>query len=552
MDTSPTGLIALHERQRTEAAGMVHLWNECGNYCLTRKVQALRSGTSQTMTDTGFSPDQRLLNTVAVEANRTLAAGCVSWITPADTPWFQWKPAPQLEGNDAAETWLARCSEIAQQYLANSNFYNRIHEAFLDRGTFGTACMWCEEGRSGPLMFRTFDVGTFTISENDEGLVHMVFRELEYSAMQAKEAFPTLPAEIERDLAAGKPDTKHRFLHAVYERPADKVNPDGGPTEKRFASCYVHLASKTKVRESGYDELPAFATRFLKWSEASAYGASPAMEALAEIRGVNYLELLLSTQAEVTVSPRIILPQGYQGTPDLRAGGITFGGMTRDTYPQEWMTNGKLDWGLNFLERKERMIQEIFHKPLFDQFSQLERQITATEVRAREAEKLARFSPAFTMLTTEIINPMLERVFMILFRAGKFPPPPREALVTGPDGGFMMLFPQVAQTSRMALALQALKRSAFESMLAWALPLEEAGKPVLDNIDTDRAIRDLARGDGLPTSFLRDTEAVEATRQARAQAQQAQMQAEMAMQAMKSKPIVEAGMQAMGSEAVPA
>jgi carbamoylphosphate synthase small subunit len=115
----------------------------------------------------------------------------------------------------------------------------------------------------------------------------------------------------------------------------------------------------------------------------------------------------------------------------------------------------------------------------------------------------------------------------------------------------MMLFPQVVQISRMALALQSLKRSAFENMLAYALPLTEMGIPVMDNIDTDRAIRDLARGDGLPTSYLKDSEAVEATRAARAQAQQAAAQQEMAMQAMKSKPLVEAGMEAMGTTGAP-
>ncbi|MFK5284110.1 hypothetical protein ACI3PL_31475, partial [Lacticaseibacillus paracasei] len=62
------------------------------------------------------------------------------------------------------------------------------------------------------------------------------------------------------------------------------------------------------------------------------------MRALAEIRGVNYLEMLMATLAEVSVNPRMIMPQGFQGVPDLRAGGITFGGMTRDTFPQEWMT----------------------------------------------------------------------------------------------------------------------------------------------------------------------------------------------------------------------
>jgi hypothetical protein len=221
------------------------------------------------------------------------------------------------------------------------------------------------------------------------------------------------------------------------------------------------------------------------------------------------------------------------------------GGLTRDTYPQEWMSGGRLDYGLDFITRKERMIQEIFHRPLFDQFALIERQVTATEVRAREAEKLVRFSPAFTRQTTELINPALERVFMLLFRAGKFPPPPREALMQDAYGEWMLLYPRVIQTSRMALALQALKRSAFGSILEYALPLEQLGKPALDNFDLDKAMRDIGRGEGAPDAWVRESEAVEATRKARAEAQAQAQQAEMMAEAMKSKPIAEAGVQAI-------
>lgn len=544
MDTSAEGLIKLNDQMRSEVSGMVGLWDECGRYCLTRKIQALNAGSNRTATDSSFTPDQRLLNTVAVEANKTLAAGRLSWTTPSDSPWFVWKPAPQLEESEATESWLAKCTEIAQLYLGASNFYTCVHESFLDNSTFGTSSLFAEEGRSAPLNFKTFDVGTFVLGEDESGMVNMVFREIEYTAFQAKEAFGQLPAQVEADVA-NKPLTRHRFLHAIYERPESEQNAQGGPQQKRFASCWVHMATKMKVKEGGYDELPTFVMRYLRWSESSPYGASPAMEALAEIRGVNYLELLLSTMAEVTVSPRIILPQNYQGAPDLRAGGITMGGLTRDTFPQEWMTGGRIDFGLELLQRKERMIQEIFHRPLFDQFAQIERQITATEVRVREAEKLVRFSPAFTRQTTELINPVLERVFMLLFRAGKFPPPPREALMQDAYGEWMLLYPRVIQTSRMALALQALKRSALGSIMEYALPLVQTGSPVLDNFDLDKAIRDIGRGEGAPDSWVKESEAVEATRKARAEAQAQAQQAAMMAEAMKSKPIAEAGVAAI-------
>jgi hypothetical protein len=67
---------------------------------------------------------------------------------------------------------------------------------------------------------------------------------------------------------------------------------------------------------------------------------------------------------------------------------------------------------------------------------------------------------------------------------------------------------------------------------------------VFDNLDKDEAFRTLALGDGTPKDFLNDPDVVEQTRLARAQAQQAAQQAEMAQAALKSTPLVEAGIEA--------
>ncbi|MEN3940687.1 portal protein [Prosthecobacter sp. SYSU 5D2] len=543
MDTTPQGLISLNERYRADASGFQNLWRECGKMCLTRKLTGLLNSTSQSTThDTGYQPETRLLNSVAVEANNVLAAGCMTWIMPSEGRWFVWKPAPEQEGNDALENWLQSCTEIALTMLFSSNFYTRAHEVLLDRSTFGTASLWAETGIRNPLNFRAWDVGTFVIGENAEGYVDTVFREIERTASQAVEEFPQVPPAVTNAMAANRPNEKFRFLHVIYPRPVKDQSPDGGPMGMPWASVWVHIDSKLKVKESGYEELPSFTTRYLRWSEASAYGVSPAMQALAEIRGVNYLEMLMATLAEVTVNPRLILPQGYQGVPDLRAGGITMGGLDQSSFPKEWMTGGRFDIGVNLIERKEKAINEAFHRTLFEIFSNNIKDINIPHVRALEAEKLARFSPAFTSLTTEFINPILERVFMLLYRSGRLPRPPREAFVMNSLGQPTLLFPRAVQNNRMSLAMQQAKMSGtariFElfSMVAQA---EQTGSATFDHFDSVRAFRDLTRGEGLPADYLRSEESVQAIQEARAQAAQAAEQKEMMMESMKSKPLVE-------------
>lgn len=94
----------------------------------------------------------------------------------------------------------------------------------------------------------------------------------------------------------------------------------------------------------------------------------------------------------------------------------------------------------------------------------------------------------------------------------------------------------------MALAMQSLKRTAFSNMMMMFQPMVASGSPVFDNLDEDEAFRDLTRGDGLPMSYMRDTEARDALRQKRAEAQQAAEQAAMMQEAMKSQPLVEEGL----------
>jgi hypothetical protein len=183
--------------------------------------------------------------------------------------------------------------------------------------------------------------------------------------------------------------------------------------------------------------------------------------------------------------------------------------------------------------------------PLFEQFASLERQVTATEVRARQAEQLARISPAFTLLTTDLINPLLERVFMILFLGGRFAQPPQEAFVQDAAGQWRLLYPQTIQISRMSQAIEAQKEHAFASTLETFFPLIQAQPELLDDWDLSTAQRDIGRGKGVPSKYFRTLEDKAMMQQARAQAQQMAQQQEAITEAAVKNP--ELAMQAAGA-----
>ena len=553
-------LIALNDRLRANASGMQNLWRQTGAMCLTRKLSSLITASSSSTTNDSnqtTAPDTKLLNSVAVEANQTLAAGLMSWVMPFEGRWFQYEPAPQQKDNEAMKEWLNVCTDIAINELRRSNFYTAIHEVLLDRSTYGTAVLWASKGKdvswrpSVSLNFRAWDAGSYAIGEDDEGFVDTIPREFELSAAQAEEMFgrDVLPPVVKSELSANRLDTRERYLHFIMPRSEADRKGKEGQAAMPIRSVYIHAPSKTILRDSGFEEIPAIATRHLRWSEASAYGSSPAMQALAEIRGVNYLELLMSTLAETQVNPRLILPQGYEGTPDLRAGGITFGGMTRDTWPQEWMTQGRIDFGMQFIERKEQAIKNAFHNKMFDAFGQLKGDPNIPHIMELKAEQLGRISPSFTLLTTEVINPVLARVFMILLRAGKFPQAPREAFVADSLGQSGFFLPSAVQTNRMSQEMQQAKQGRFAQVFQAFAMMAQAGRPeVLDNLDADKTGRNLMNESGLG-ELLVPVDARDSLRQQRAAAMQAQQQQAMLLEAAKNPELVKQAAGALGGEA---
>lgn len=511
----------------TTRASWESLWQDIANFVMPRKAEIQ---SKQTSPDT--SKQNRLFDGTAIRANQILANGQLAWMTPLETRWFAFDPPHALRGNDKVEMWYRRCTEIAILELARSNFYTEIHELYLDRGCFGTAVILAEEGRKNTLSFKLLECGTFAIAEDSEGYVDTLAREVKMTLRAAAQKFgaDNLPPKLKEELAKNDGKTMDRevcFVHLIY--PREEYDPEKRDGEnKPIASVYVEQSEKHVVRIGGYDEIPFFATRFLKWG-GHVYGWSPAWMALPESRQLNFLERQMDALAEVAAFPRILVPDGFEGTVRLKASGVTyFDPNNPNAMPKEWATGGRYDVGKDRAEVRRKAINDAYHVDLFQMFAQLDKpQMTAREVSERASEKLIQFSPTFSRMTTELFGPLLQRTFALLARAGKLPPPPQEALMAGP-GGAVLPEPEVSYSSRIALAIKALENTSFYRLLEGISPLIQFKPEILDNFDFDEAARDLARNDGLPTRWIVEIEEVAKIRNARAEAQmKAEQMAEM-------------------------
>ena len=502
------------------------LWQEIAKYVMPRRVPGL-NGSIQ---GPGTSNETLLFDTTAVDANMTLANGQLAWMSPLEASWFAFEPQKK---SDAAKLWLSECTGTAREALASGNFYTAVHEFYLDRSAFGTACLYVEQGMKSPINAEVWPVGTFVIDEDAEGNVDTVIREFQLSPRQAAAKFGEDKLSPKMREMLGDPKRMHekcKFLHCIQprnERDKKKVDDVNMPIQ----SVYMEREGCHIVKDSGYEEMPVMVSRYLQWGSGtgSFYGWAPSFVALPEARQLNFLEKMMDALAEKKAFPPVLAPEELEGEIDPNAMGVTY--FSRDLgtsgqMPREWMTQGDYAIGFQRAEVRRDAIRRAFHVDLFQMFAQVEKQMTAREVSERSSEKLIQFSPTFSRLTTELFNPLLERVFAILLRNGSFTQPPEEMVMPLGDGRGFLPPPKVAYNSRIALALRALPALGYARSLERLMVVYQLQPDVLDNYNFDNAERDTALADGVPASFMRAEPLVKKTREARAeaQAQAAQMQ----------------------------
>ncbi len=459
----------------------------------------------------------RLSDTTAVEACQKLASAHMSYMTPSNELWFKWS-SPDPDAGDEAESWYNRCSEVANRELALSNFYTALHECFLDRVGLGTGCLFAGTSRGGRLLFRHIPCGQFACAEDDEGRIDTVMREFCCTPRQAAQQFgeKALGPHARRLLEGGRQaqEGRLRFVHAV--RPREQRNRRGSAArDMAYESIYYSLDDACVVEEGGYPEMPYMVTRFLKWG-AGPYGLAPARLVYPDIRQAQFLNRILDMLGEVAAFPRILELATQAGEVDLRAGGRTLINPESASlgYPREWATQGRYDVGMDRLRQKQDAINRAFFVPMLELWNERKQAMTASEVYARENERVMLFSPSFTLFAGDS-QPLMERIFALLFRLGRFPQPPAGVLQRDRRGEAAVGEPHVVYQGRIAMVMRRIQSEGLERSFARLQQLAAMEPQVADHVDLERAFRLSARLDGVPEGVLRPERAVKRLRRQR-------------------------------------
>lgn len=144
--------------------------------------------------------------------------------------------------------------------------------------------------------------------------------------------------------------------------------------------------------------------------------------------------------------------------------------------------------------------------------------MTATEVQVRYELMQRLLGPTLGRFQTEFLNPLIERVFGIMYRANALDQAPS---IIGDTKIDIEYVGPLARSQRMEEAV------AIERLYQLAMNIGQIDPAIMDNIDHDEAIRMRAKLLGVPKTIMKDINDVNDIREQRAMMQQAQQQAQL-------------------------
>lgn len=526
------------ERQQlmTEASSFTSHYRDLCDYIEPRRGRFFLQDVNR-----GDRRNQKIINSTATTASRTLSSGLMSGVTSPARPWFHLTtPDPDLAQIDEVKQWLHIVEERMSSIFLASNLYQKLPTVYKDVGTFSTAAMSIEKDFTDVIRCSVFPVGSYRIACDFKGRVNTFQRDFQMSVQQIVEQFGMKNPDTNEIVdwtnisTTVKDAYENNRFHTMIDvchiiRPNERFNPSNGRVQfKRFEDLmYERSASpmdagaEVYLRETGHDIFPILAPRWEVAGEDS-YGTNcPGMTCLGDVRALQTMERRAAQAIEKKINPPMVGPTSMiNSKSSILPGDITYvdeqGNSAFRAAHEVNLDLGDLD---RLIEKTEMRINRGFFTDLFLMLDQRENQspLTATEVDERGQEKLLAIGPVLEQFNQDLLNPLINTTFQYALELGKFPPIP-EALHGVP---LRVEYISVMQQAQKLISLDGVNK--FNSFMQNLISYDPRA---LYKFNTNEAINVYADLTSIPPKMIvSDDDANAAMAQAQ-QAQQAQQQAQ--------------------------
>jgi hypothetical protein len=510
------------EALKSERSSFISLWKELSDYQLSYRGRFLTSDRNK-----GHKRNTKQYNNTPRLAVRTLASGMMAGITSPARPWFRLTTGDKdLNDSSAVKAWLHSVEKSLYQVFAKSNTYNSLHQLYSELGVFGTGCMGVSHDFDNVIRCKTYTVGQYCITTNGKDEVDTFYREYEMTVAQCVHEFgiDNVSSNVKNLFDKGNTEAWIKIMQVVEPNDnRDMISPLA--RDKLIRSVYYEVESGNRVadddrflRRSGFDEMPILAPRWNVAGEDIYATDCPGMDALGDTKALQLGEKDYYTALDKVVNPPLQGPSTMQNKINGRsvnAGDIVW---TDSIETAGLRPIYEVRPDLNAMKATnvevEHRIKRAFYEDLFLALTNTDRrQITAREVAERHEEKLLMLGPVLERLHTELLNPLIDRTFNILARAGVLPVPPRE--LQGKD-----VTPDYV--SVLAQAQKIVATGAIEQVTGFAANIAPVWPDARHKINIPQAIDSYSDALGIDPNIIRSDDEVaamvEVERQAQAQA----------------------------------
>lgn len=524
MDDVAADIVKRWERGYSDSTTFRSHWQDVANYMLPERRDYLTTLTP------GMKRMSYIFDATPVWAVQEHAAGLAALLTTP--PWFNLRTDDDaLNANSEVASWLFDAGEAMYGIFGSPkhNFASQSDELYLDLATIGTSVMAELESAKSGILFSTRNMNECVIAENDEDRVDTVFRKWKYTAKQATDAWGERAGAAAVKAMASTPDRVFNYLHSV--RPRRKRDPQRAEAKHMaWESIYVSEADRTVIGESGFGEFPYFAPRASKVT-SEIYGRGRGMTALPDVKMLNEMVKTVIKGAQKVVDPALQVPDdGFLVPIRTVPGSLNFyrSGSRDRIEPIE--TKGQIQLGIEMINALRQQILRIFDVSLSpmpaDQSDPIgnAKGVAATFFLQQRDEKLRLRGPMLARMQAELLGPLIDRTFAIMWRKSV-------ALRFGPGSPFRRP-PQalsgvplrVEYVSPVAIAQRTVQLDNIGRLVQLALTLAQADPEAAAILDSDAIMRIGQRNLNVPAATLKTEATLQAQRQAKADAE-AQMNA---------------------------
>lgn len=508
---------------KDDRSSWLSLWQDIKDYCAPDHGRFLVGGASVTEANNADTDSRsNILDSRPEAAVEIAASGLMSGMTSPARPWFRLGLSnKELAAYRPVKHWLDVVTEQIRMAFHRSNVYDGLHHSFLELVAFGTSATMVLEDYKQLVRLRSYTVGEYCLGADADLRVDTFALEIPLTARAIVQRYGEDRASERVKDAMRRNKTETRFLITQLIEPNDRRVRVNLPPGMSFRSIVFDPADDTDrlLSVSGFNEFPMLTPRWKAISN-DVYGRGRGAMVLADAK------MLMEMKREMLIAVKKMADPPVVGTNEEDIINTLPGGVS---YPQgDPVTGGKgirpmyemrpeIEALQGSINETRMAISEGLYNQLFLMIvaGQDDPRKTATEIVARNEEKMTLLGPVLERVNAEKLDVLLTRTFNVMMRRGEFPPPP-------PELAGMEL--EIEYISTLAQAQKILQTRTVEQLVTFAGSIATVKPDVLDKIKFDKTIERYADDIGVPAELIADDDEVAFIREQRARQEQAAQQ----------------------------